>query len=170
MNCILLLHSSNLGCREGPATAINWFFDLEPEGIILEDDCLPDPSFFPYCAELLARYRNDPRVMMISGDNVQAHQTSDGSYYFSQLAGTWGWATWRRAWALYDKDLATFSAVDSMAVIRRIRDYAAFIDRWSDVFERTKAGAVDTPGITNGSGPAGVKMGFHASRESISCE
>jgi len=138
-----LFQNSNLGCGAGPATAITWFFDLEAEGIILEDDCLPDPTFFPFCAELLARYRDEPRMMLISGNNFQPHQIGDGSYYISQFGGSWGWATWRRAWALYDKDLTTFSASDSRAVLRGIRNDASFIERWSDHFQRAKVGAVD---------------------------
>jgi hypothetical protein len=102
-----LFREQNLGCRRAVSSAIDWFFAQVEAGIILEDDCLPDLSFFPYCAELLERYRDDERVMMISGCNFhdQSH-LPDQSYYFIGIYHIWGWATWRRAWAHYDITLS----------------------------------------------------------------
>ncbi|MCE7979650.1 MAG: glycosyltransferase family 2 protein [Caldilinea sp. CFX5] len=101
-----LFRAENLGLKEAVSSAITWFFDQIEEGIILEDDCLPDPTFFPFCAELLNRYRNDERIMVISGNNFQnGHLSSHISYYFSVYNHIWGWATWRRAWQHYDGDL-----------------------------------------------------------------
>ena len=99
-----LFREKNLGCGEGPATAITWFFEHETEGIILEDDCLPSPSFFPYCAEMLARYRDDNRIMEIGGNNLETPNVREQeySYGFSNHIYIWGWATWRRAWKLHD--------------------------------------------------------------------
>lgn len=104
--CELLTDFSphNQGCRRRVVSGLNWAFSQVPEAIVLEDDCLPDPSFFPYCAELLARYREDPRVMMISGDNFLFGRHIPQSYYFSKFAHIWGWATWRRAWTQYSDD------------------------------------------------------------------
>ena len=80
--------------------AINWFFDNEPEGIILEDNCLPADSFFGFCSVMLERYRNNERVGHISGSNFQKGRSrGDGDYYFSSLThNVWGWAGWRRVW------------------------------------------------------------------------
>ncbi|MEK7104541.1 MAG: glycosyltransferase family 2 protein [Patescibacteria group bacterium] len=94
-----LFHKENLGCGLGPLTAINWFFENVEEGIILEDDCVPDQSFFYFCQELLEYYRNNKKIMHISGDNFQyGKKRGFSSYYFSEYAHGWGWATWRRAW------------------------------------------------------------------------
>lgn len=100
----------NLGCGLGPVAAISWFFNHEPEGIILEDDCLPDQSFFRYCSELLERYRDDSKIMHIAGSNFQKgwKNSGDDSYYFSTYPHEWGWATWRRAWELYDFDVKRY--------------------------------------------------------------
>ena len=107
-----LYNSENLGCGIAPAKAITWFFSYVEEGIILEDDCLPDPSFYTFCEALLEYYRNDESVMHISGNNFQlGKKIGDGSYYFSQIAHTWGWATWRRVWQQFNfnlNDLETF--------------------------------------------------------------
>jgi hypothetical protein len=93
----------NLGCGSRPASGINWVFQKVDEAIIIEDDCLPHPTFFCFCDELLERYRDDERIMMISGNNFQdGKKRTSKSYYFSRYAHTWGWATWRRAWQLYD--------------------------------------------------------------------
>ncbi len=101
-NCkvVTLYRENNLGLREGVFDAINWFFKQEPEGIILEDDCVPDLTFFRFCEELLERYRNDEQVMHIGGSNLAEKYTSTKteSYVFSRFSFVWGWATWRRAW------------------------------------------------------------------------
>lgn len=99
-----LFRNENLGCGKGPSTAISWFFEHETEGIILEDDCLPSPSFFTFCAELLERYRDDTRVMEIGGNNLEADHLREEEYSFgfSNHIYIWGWATWRRAWKLHD--------------------------------------------------------------------
>lgn len=93
----------NLGCKVRVSSGLDWVFAQVPEAIILEDDCLPHPTFFRFCQELLERYRDDERIGMISGDNFQFGKfVSDDSYYFSKYAHIWGWATWRRAWINYD--------------------------------------------------------------------
>ncbi len=107
--CEVITHFSDVNQGVDPAVenAISWFFRHETEGIILEDDCIPHPDFFTFAGEMLSRYRNDERVMMISGDNFQnGVKRGNGSYYFSNYANTWGWATWRRTWNLYDTSLA----------------------------------------------------------------
>ena len=99
----------NLGCGLGVSTAISWFFMHEERGIILEDDIIPDPSFFPYCSELLNRYELEERVFALSGCNFvpsefQSHP--DQAYRFSQVPHIWGWATWRRSWEQHQLDIA----------------------------------------------------------------
>jgi hypothetical protein len=116
-----LLRDENLGCRQAVSEAITWFFDHEPEGIILEDDCLPDPSFFPFCAALLEKYRNDQRVMMISGDHFGDHVQGDESYCFQAYAYIWGWASWRRAWQHYRSQPDT-TTTDTNAWADRLPD------------------------------------------------
>lgn len=109
-----LFRDKNLGLGKGISTAITWFFDHESEGIILEDDCLPSPSFFPFCAELLERYRDDSRIMEIGGNNFDkpALREKDYSYSFSNLAYIWGWATWRRAWQLHDFHMRLYAEIN----------------------------------------------------------
>lgn len=95
-----LYHTTNLGCKAGPERAISWFFEHEQEGIILEDDCLPSPSFFQYCEILLDRYRDDKDVWHICGNNfgIDKKYRFDYSYTFGSYAQVWGWATWRDRW------------------------------------------------------------------------
>jgi hypothetical protein len=101
--------TENIGpCKRVPA-AISWFFSHVEQGIILEDDCLPDQSFFTFCQDLLEKYKGDPKIMNISGSNFQDEiMRGNASYYFSRYAMTWGWATWRRAWKLYDEKCSHF--------------------------------------------------------------
>lgn len=89
---------SNLGCGLGVSSAITWFLGEVGEGIILEDDCLPTPAFFRFCATMLERYRHDDRVATITGSNMAPLVKIPGSHGFSRITASWGWATWRRVW------------------------------------------------------------------------
>ena len=107
--CELLVNfaDENLGNRRRLSSGLNWVFEQCDQAIILEDDCLPSASFFPFCSEMLNRYRDDARIMHISGDNFQdGHRSGTGSYYFSRYSLSWGWASWRRAWRHYDVALS----------------------------------------------------------------
>lgn len=95
----------NLGCEAAVSGAITWFFENHERGIVLEEDCVPDESFFGFCSELLDTYADHPRVGAITGNNFQrGRRRGAGSYYFSRYPHCWGWATWRRAWQWYDRD------------------------------------------------------------------
>lgn len=127
----------NLGCKRRPETGIDWVFDQVEEAIILEDDCLPDQSFFPYCQSLLQKYRYDERIMMISGYcffDTPSHRSD--SYYFSYLASTWGWATWRRAWRLNDPFLDNWSIISESKLIEKLFPEKVHSKYWYDVFAR----------------------------------
>ena len=98
-----LFREENLGCKIAVSSAITWFFENVEQGIILEDDCLPDPSFFPYCEELLEKYKNDTRIGHISGNNfLPGIVDKRFSYDFCSCSHIWGWATWRRVWKYYE--------------------------------------------------------------------
>lgn len=101
----------NMGCRTRVASGLTWAFSQVDEAIILEDDCLPDPSFFPFCNELLNMYRDDERVMHIAGTNLSAPYVGrSSSYWFSHQPCIWGWASWSRAWRHYDLEMSTWDA------------------------------------------------------------
>jgi hypothetical protein len=126
---------SNLGCQERMISGLNWVFTLVEEAIILEDDCLPDPSFFPFCAELLERYHGDSRVAYISGTNlVERHMKTDASYYFSQFGGIWGWATWRSEWQRYDRNLIDWPALRNEKMLSEIFDQPKAVAYWTRIF------------------------------------
>lgn len=98
-----LFRSYNLGCGVAVSSAIDWFFNHVEEGIILEDDCVPNATFFSFCTAMLAKYRANTNIMHINGSNFQSGKLrGNGSYYFSRYAHVWGWATWKRAWQHYD--------------------------------------------------------------------
>ncbi len=104
-----LYRSVHLQVGESVSSAITWFFEHEPEGIILEDDCLPDPSFFSFCSELLERYRDETNVMQVAGFNPLGEPRAWASdYVFSQYGWQWGWATWRRAWQHFDLAMSSW--------------------------------------------------------------
>ena len=95
----------NIGSKYAVSQAITWFFSFVDRGIIIEDDCLPNDSFFKFTAEMLEVYQKDEQIMMISGCSFQPSPLNTDSYYFSKYAHVWGWATWRRAWKMYHVEL-----------------------------------------------------------------
>jgi hypothetical protein len=116
-----LFRDKNLGCGFAVCSAISWFFDQVEEGIVLEDDCLPNASFFPFCSELLQKYRDDDKIFLISGTNMQnGIKRSDDSYYFSQYPITWGWASWRRAWKRFSYNIQDLDQVFKSAGLNHV--------------------------------------------------
>ena len=133
-----LFRPRNLGCKNAVSQAISWFFKHVEEGIVMEDDCVPHPSFFRFAGELLERYRHDERVMMISADNFQqGRPRTQYSYYFSRYLHIWGWACWRRAWSKYDHEMAQWPELrDSGWLMDLLGDRSA-ARYWTQIFDET---------------------------------
>lgn len=127
----------NLGCGRRPATGISWVFEQVEEAIILEDDCVADPTFFRFCEELLERYRDDERVMHINGSTYRRKETNGAhSYHFSQFLGCWGWATWRRAWKLYDYEVKLWPEFRQLGWLEAVlRNNEHELRYWYDRFQ-----------------------------------
>lgn len=134
----------NMGCKRRIASGITWGFEQTDELIILEDDCLPDPTFFQYCDQLLDRYRDQPQIAMISGNNFQPTSRSDASYYFSHWPHIWGWATWKRAWQHFDADVSDWPQQKNNDFFKHV--FPADSDRrhWQQVMDNQHAGQIDT--------------------------
>jgi len=139
-----LFRDTNVGCKEGVSSAIDWFFENEEEGIILEDDCLPAGSFFNFCDVLLEKYRNDTRIRHIAGCNLHfGKKWGDASYYFSNMTHIWGWASWRRVWNDYDKTLYKYSG-EITEKLKSIFPDPFVVSSLTHIFEEVKAGKIDT--------------------------
>ena len=137
-----LYRSDNLGCKFAPSTAIDWFFKNVKEGIILEDDCLPDITFFRFCSELLDKYRENKNILIISGDNFQDEKMrGGGSYYFSNITNTWGWASWKDRWAKYDVNINDWPKIKKNNVIKF--DYCLAKRYWEYIFDKVYAQDID---------------------------
>ncbi len=114
---------ANMGLRQRVSSGLTWVFENVERAIILEDDCVPEPSFFPFCAELLERYADDTRIGAVTGDNYQLPSfTCEESYYFSKYPHCWGWATWRRAWKHFDRDMERWPALKESGFLRNLFD------------------------------------------------
>ncbi len=133
----------NLGCKHRLASGLDWVFSTVEEAIILEDDCLPHPTFFGFCEELLDRYKNDDRIFLISGQNVQkTPRVTDTDYYFSRYTHCWGWASWRRAWRHYDVDMKLWPIFrDQQLLQASLADDPYALKVWNRVFQ----GMIDQP-------------------------
>jgi hypothetical protein len=149
----------NLGCRRRVSSGLDWAFGLVEEAIVLEDDCLPHPSFFRFCQELLHRYRDEARVMHISGDNFESLWRSRGtlawfsqlvrrrlgaSYYFSRYAHVWGWATWRRAWRDWGEGLRAWTDTDDRETLLSNLSDPAERNFWAETMDRVADGELDS--------------------------
>ena len=140
-----LFRNENLGCGKAVSEAINWFFENVEEGIILEDDCMPDDSFFKFCSVMLDRYRNDTRLMHIGGTNFQfGNITEDGDYYYSVIPHVWGWATWRRAWNLYKFNLKEVKSISEKKYKMAFNNVQPFIHHFKEIFSVMKKSGIDT--------------------------
>jgi hypothetical protein len=137
---------ANMGLRRRISSGLDWVFDHVERAIILEDDCVPHPTFFRFCEELLEHYAHDERVMAITGTNFgyqrRSHEAHD-SYFFAHYPHTWGWATWRRAWAKYDVTMAAWHDPDKRRLILGrspwwMRRY------WANIYDAVDQGRINT--------------------------
>lgn len=135
-----LFRTENRGCGRGPAEAITWFFDQVEEGIILEDDCVPDPSFFPYCQTLLEKYRHDEQVYMITGTNaLRKWGNQKSSYFFSYMAHSLGWASWRRAWRAFDYEMSGWSTASGQLKVKNTLSRQSYFNHYYTEFTKYQA-------------------------------
>lgn len=140
-----LFRDKNLGCKAAVSSGIDWFFKNEEKGIILEDDTLPGATFFRFCEELLEYYKDDNRIMMISGDNFQfGKKNMKYSYYFSRYAHIWGWASWRRAWHYYDAGMESWPAVRDNGMLLNVPGSKRGFSHWPNIFEKVYKGEINT--------------------------
>lgn len=129
----------NMGCRNRVSSGLDWVFETVEEAIILEDDCVPNPSFFIFCEELLEKYRDDRRIMTICGTNVLGEWKSDlQSYFFSSYYSCWGWATWKRAWNYYDVEMKLWSNPDIKKRVREILANDQQYRIWKKLFDNVR--------------------------------
>jgi len=135
----------NLGCKGRVSSGLDWVFNNVEEAIILEDDCLPHPTFFRFCEDLLEKYRDDERIMMISGDNFQfGRKRTAYSYYFSHYGHIWGWASWRRAWKKYDVTMQVWPEIRAGRWLHDLLGNRQIVNYWKQIFERVYNGEINT--------------------------
>lgn len=140
-----LFRDQNLGCKYAVSSAINWFFENEEQGIILEDDCLPSQSFFWFCEELLERYKDDLRIWHISGNNFQNSVIrGTASYYFSKFNHIWGWASWANRWREYDVEMKSFKNFMAQNMIKDIMETEQERNYWRKIFYNVSNDKIDT--------------------------
>lgn len=136
---------TNLGCKIRVSSGLDWVFQNVEKAIILEDDCLPDESFFKYCQDLLNKYQDNDQVMHIGGLNINQDQKNmKESYYFSHIAQIWGWATWRRAWQKYDVNMADWPEVKKENRLQRVLNNPPAVDYFEYLYQKMYEGRFDT--------------------------
>jgi len=141
-----LFRPENLGCKHAVSSAIDWFFEHVESGIIIEDDCVVSDSFFRFSEELLEKYKDDTRILSISANCFQpSGSIKNDSYYFSKYQHCWGWASWRRAWELYDKELAGWPAFSDAGGLKKYSEGCSVFGRhFSRIFNDVRDGKIDT--------------------------
>lgn len=135
----------NLGCAKRVSSGLDWVFEIVDEAIIIEDDCIPHPSFFRFCQELLQRYRDDRRIMSIAGSNFQfGRKVTDYSYYHSVYHDCWGWATWKRAWKHFDFEMKLWSELRETSFLQDHLLDANVAQYWQQKFDLAYESQRDT--------------------------
>lgn len=139
-----LFRDKNLGCKNAIAGGIDWFFENVEQGIILEDDCIPSQSFFRFCQEMLIKYKDDERIMQIGGTNVAEKEDFSKSYFFTTRLSPWGWATWKRSWKLYDKNMDNYERIRVNGEVNMMEEkmFHGFIGRRG--YKLLRSGKMDT--------------------------
>jgi hypothetical protein len=135
----------NLGCKKRVSSGLDWVFDNVDKAIILEDDCLPDLSFFSFCEELLDEYELDSRIMSICGVNFQGgNRRSNYSYYYSKFHDCWGWATWKRAWKYNDVNMNLWTKVKTEKLLNNLLFDDPSVKYWVRNFQAAYENKVDS--------------------------
>ena len=148
-----LFHDNNLGCRVAPETALEWFFKNETEGIIIEDDIIPNAGFFEFCQTMLERYRNDPTVFSVNGCSLGYHNPKE-PYGATRYFNMWGWATWRRSYELVQKTWSAYTpemGVDNDPTMKKnlhlpyiFKGNAKWRQHWQGLFNDVYYKRIDT--------------------------
>lgn len=135
----------NLGCRGRVSSGLTWAFEHVEEAIIMEDDCVADPTFFPFCAELLEYYKTDTRLGVISANNFQLPGFGcDASYYFSRFNHCWGWATWARAWRHYDAAMTQWPRLKQEGWLKGLCPHPLQWLYWEQIFDWVYKGEINS--------------------------
>lgn len=133
-----LFRDKNIGCQLAPREAIDWFFENEEYGIILEDDCLPSQSFFKFCEEMLFLHKDNKNIMAITGTNITQNTFFEYDYFFSRYPLMWGWASWRRAWSLYDPHIKDWKTLKRKNWLYKLKiGNIPFLINWTNIFDLT---------------------------------
>lgn len=138
-----LFRDENLGCAMAVSSAIDWFFQHVEYGIIIEDDVVVSKDFFKMCELLLPKYQDENMIMMISSQCLapKKYYVRD-EYTFSNTASIWGWATWKRAWALMDMDMSRWPATKTIDLIRAYGIFEGLMFKyyWSNAYNLISSG------------------------------
>ncbi len=140
----------NMGCALRISSGITAAFEKVERLVVIEDDCVADPSFFDYCGALLERYHDNQRILAISGSEFQGgRRRCPESYYFSRYPHCWGWATWRRSWQHFDLGLESWPAFRDAGGMRQVFPRPSYADLraatyWTRIFDRCHAGQIDS--------------------------
>jgi len=133
----------NLGLRKRVMTGLDWVFDSTEEAIIIEDDCLPDESFFRYCQDMLNIYKDKEQVFTISGNKVLSDFQNSDSYYFSCFAHIWGWATWRRVWKNFNSQPLNLNENEIEGILKDNLKHQFAVKYWKTLIYETQTGVIN---------------------------
>lgn len=139
------INNTNKGCRLSVSNGIDWFFENESEGIILEDDCIPSKEFFEFCKRMFYKFENNNKIKVISGSNFHSNKKfGDGDYYFSKYAHCWGWATWKRAWKENDDAMIFWEDLKKSEKWKKLHEDDYEKKYWTRIFDRVSKNEIDS--------------------------
>lgn len=141
-----IIKPTHQNAKESISTSITYFFQKEEMGIIFDDDCLPHPSFFPYCKEMLEHYKDTENIFMVSGFSAfdldkEFKENFQEDYFFSKYGHIWGWGSWRRAWKYYQKEFIDFEKEFQALDVFHSKEEK---NCWYKILKRYAKGKIDT--------------------------
>ena len=143
-NIYIYISKKNLGLRRRVASGLDWVFENTDTAIILEDDLIPDKSFFYFCEEMLDKYKNNHQIVSIAGYNKKEKVSIKESYYFSKYVESWGWATWRRAWDLYDDKMQNWPQLKNTSWLSQQLNNPILVKYWKQIFNRVYSSKINS--------------------------
>ncbi len=137
-------NEKNEGCKYAVSNSITWFFDNVEYGVIIEDDCLVDVSFFHFCNQLLMEYKDNEVVWHIDGSNFISNSLNSNTYHFSKYFLIWGWATWRRAWKKYSISMEGFDSFINTRSLNKVFNSNLELKYWEKQLKSAYLNQIDT--------------------------
>lgn len=144
----VIVREENLGCKYGMASAITWFYQNNPLGVIIEDDLEFGRDFLAFQFEALQEFKSARSVGSVTGFLPIAEEINDSSlssfkYLSHRYFCAWGWGSWSDRWRNYEVDIKNWrSQIHPLQLLGKF-GYRNF-RYWRKRFDELEAGKINS--------------------------